>query len=226
MPTPTSYTREQILDAAMHAVHEHWRSATVAHVTARLGAPSGSIYHRFRSREALFASAWIRSIRRFHRELERVSAGDPVEAIVETALLIPRFCRENPLDARMMTAYRYNDLMQNPPPGLLAGLGEPQRPCRRNPESAYPCALRPGDAARAQHRCSRLPRGTHRPDPPDDRGSDPAVDRRCRPRCERRDRRPAGRAVVQRDDPPLGCDVAVVHPANQRRNQPRIIDRS
>lgn len=122
MPTPTSYTREQILDAAMHAVHEHWRSATVAHVTARLGAPSGSIYHRFRSREALFASAWIRSIGRFHRELERVSAGDPVEAIVETALLIPRFCRENPLDARMMTAYRYNDLMQNPPPGLLADL--------------------------------------------------------------------------------------------------------
>ena len=122
MPTPTSYTREQILDAAMHAVHEHWRSATVAHVTARLGAPSGSIYHRFRSREALFASAWIRSIRRFHRELERVSAGDPVEAIVETALLIPRFCRENPLDARMMTAYRYNDLVQNPPPGLLPDL--------------------------------------------------------------------------------------------------------
>ncbi|MEV7133985.1 TetR/AcrR family transcriptional regulator [Arthrobacter sp. NPDC093128] len=122
MPTPTSYTREQILDAAMHAVHEHWRSATVAHVTARLGAPSGSIYHRFRSREALFASAWIRSIRRFHRELERVSAGDPVEAIVETALLIPRFCRENPLDARMMTAYRYNDLMQDPPPGLLVDL--------------------------------------------------------------------------------------------------------
>ncbi|WP_104173267.1 TetR/AcrR family transcriptional regulator [Arthrobacter sp. Y81] len=122
MPTPTSYTREQILDAAMHAVHEHWRSATVAHVTARLGAPSGSIYHRFRSRDALFTSAWIRSIRRFHRELERVSAGDPVEAIVETALLIPRFCRENPLDARMMTAYRYNDLMQNPPAGLLADL--------------------------------------------------------------------------------------------------------
>ena len=106
----------------MHAVHEHWRSATVAHVTARLGAPSGSIYHRFRSREALFASAWIRSIRRFHRELERVSADDPVEAIVETALLIPRFCRENPLDARMMTAYRYNDLVQNPPPGLLPDL--------------------------------------------------------------------------------------------------------
>ncbi|MEX1079856.1 MAG: TetR/AcrR family transcriptional regulator [Homoserinimonas sp.] len=117
-----------MLDATMHAAHEHWRSATIAHVTARLGAPSGSIYHRFRSREALFASAWIRSIKRFHRQLDRVQSTDPLEAIVETALLIPRFCRDNPLDARMMTFYRYSDLMQNPPTELLSELEDLNAP--------------------------------------------------------------------------------------------------
>ncbi|NUS74160.1 MAG: TetR/AcrR family transcriptional regulator [Corynebacteriales bacterium] len=122
MSKPAAYSRDQILDAAMNAVHEHWRSATVAHVTAQLGAPSGSVYHRFRSREALFAAAWIRSIKRFHQKLGQVQAEDPVEAITETALLIPRFCRKHPLDARMMTMYRYSDLMANPPTGLLAEL--------------------------------------------------------------------------------------------------------
>lgn len=122
MPRPISYSREEILDAAVLAVHEHWRSATVAHVTAKLGAPSGSIYHRFRSRDALFASAWVRSIKRFHHELQRMEANEPIEAIVETALLIPRFCRENPLDARMMTVYRYKDLMVDPPADVLPDL--------------------------------------------------------------------------------------------------------
>lgn len=128
MPRPVSYSREEILDAALLAVHEHWRSATVAHVTARLGAPSGSIYHRFRSRDALFVSAWLRSIKRFHHELQLIEAPDPVEAIVETALLIPRFCRDHPLDARMMTAYRYKDLMENPPADLLPELADLNAP--------------------------------------------------------------------------------------------------
>jgi AcrR family transcriptional regulator len=130
MPTPVSYPTEQILDAAMQAVHEHWRSATVAQVSAILGAPSGSIYHRFRSRDVLFISAWIRSIRRFHAELDHIDATDPIEAITETALLIPRFCRANPLDARMMTAYRYDDLMRDPPADLMPDLTNLNAPVR------------------------------------------------------------------------------------------------
>ena len=51
-----------------------------------------------------------------------MEASEPIEAIVETALLIPRFCRENPLDARMMTVYRYKDLMEDPPADVLPDL--------------------------------------------------------------------------------------------------------
>ncbi|GGR46524.1 putative transcriptional regulator, TetR family protein [Nocardioides luteus] len=116
---PARFTSEEILDAAAQAVHTHWRSATVAHVTALLGAPSGSIYHRFASRDALFASAWVRAVGRFHAQFDDIrEISDPVEAIVETGMLIPTFCRANPVDARMLTVYRHRDLVAAPPAGL------------------------------------------------------------------------------------------------------------
>lgn len=126
------FSIEQILDAATLAVHEHWRSATVAHVTTLLGAPSGSIYHRFASRDALFASAWIRAVRRFHAQFDAIrDVEDPVEAIVETGMLIPRFCREHPHDARMLTVFRYQDLAANPPAGLEDDLRDLNAPVGR-----------------------------------------------------------------------------------------------
>ncbi len=129
MASRVAYSRDEILDAAVRATHDHWRSATVAHVTATLGAPSGSIYHRFPSRDSLFASAWIRSVRRFHSAFATVvDTDDPVEAIAATGLLVPRFCRQHPYEARMLTAFRYAELAADPPGGTqsdLEGLNDP-----------------------------------------------------------------------------------------------------
>jgi AcrR family transcriptional regulator len=123
------FTTDQILDAATAAAHQHWRAATVAHVTTLLEAPSGSIYYRFASRDALFASAWIRAVHRFHAQFDGIrEVDDPIEAIVETGLLIPRFCRENPLDARMLTVFRYRYLVANPPAGLAEELHDLNAP--------------------------------------------------------------------------------------------------
>ena len=91
------YSRDDILSAAISAVGRRGHAATVADVTHELGAPSGSIYHRFPTRESLFASAWIRCVHRFHDTFAAITdVDDPLEAIVETGLLIPRFCREIP----------------------------------------------------------------------------------------------------------------------------------
>lgn len=122
------YSRDEILDAAVHAGASHAHAATVAHVTATLGAPSGSIYHRFPSRDALFVAAWVRCVRQFQATFMSLEVEDPVEAMVETALLIPRFCRSHPDEARMLTLFRYADLVADPPPGLegdLDGLNDP-----------------------------------------------------------------------------------------------------
>ncbi len=132
MVNRVGYTVDQILDAATGAVHEHWRAATVAHVLARLDAPSGSIYHRFASRDALFASAWVRAVHRYHAQFDGIyEIADPVGAIVETGLLIPRFCRAHPRDARMLTVFRHRDLVAAPPAGLDGSLHDLNAPVSR-----------------------------------------------------------------------------------------------
>ncbi|MEL4506315.1 TetR/AcrR family transcriptional regulator [Luteococcus sp. H138] len=106
------YTADQLLDAAGQAVLEHWRSATVRHVLDLSGAPSGSVYHRFPTRHALFGALWERSIRRFHVGLlEAMAHPDPREALRAATVHIPRYCRQNPVDAKAMTLYRLPDLL-------------------------------------------------------------------------------------------------------------------
>ncbi len=129
MAKPALYSRDQILDAVVRVAHERGHAATVGDVIALLGAPSGSIYHRFHSRNELFVAAWMRAVRHFQSTFAEVAdVEDPVEAIVATGLLVPRFCRAHPAEARMLTLYRHANLMADPPSGLageLAVLNEP-----------------------------------------------------------------------------------------------------
>ena len=123
MARPAKFTADQILDAARDAAVEHWRDTTIAHVAERVGAPVGSIYHRFPSRDALFGSLWARSIRRFHQGLlAATEIEDPRAAMAAMARHIPRFCRENPADAKAMTLYRLPDLLEKVPSGQRAEL--------------------------------------------------------------------------------------------------------
>lgn len=116
MARPAKFTVDQILDAARDAVQTHWREATIAQVSALVGAPTGSIYHRFPSRDALFGALWARSIRRFHEGLVAASEiDDPSAALAALTVHIPRFCREHPGDAKAMTLYRLPDLLERVP---------------------------------------------------------------------------------------------------------------
>ncbi len=123
MARSAQYTADQLLDAAGQAVLEHWRAATVRHVLDLTGAPSGSVYHRFPTRHALFGALWERSIRRFHAGLLQAMAHpDPHEALHAATVHIPRYCREHPTDAKAMTLYRLPDLLDLVPPEQRAGL--------------------------------------------------------------------------------------------------------
>ncbi|MDJ0392426.1 TetR/AcrR family transcriptional regulator [Rhodococcus sp. G-MC3] len=119
MARPSKFSVEQILDAAALACVEHWRDTTIAHVAAAVGAPTGSIYHRFDSRDALFGTLWVRAINRFHEGLLTASRiDDPFEAMASLAREIPRFCRANPHDAKAMTLYRKADLARLVPESM------------------------------------------------------------------------------------------------------------
>jgi AcrR family transcriptional regulator len=65
MGRPAKFNTEQILDATAQLVAEGGPGlATVAGIAERLGAPTGSIYHRFNSRDLLLARLWFRTVRR------------------------------------------------------------------------------------------------------------------------------------------------------------------
>ena len=68
MPRPAKFTEDQILDSALRLVAEGGPgAATIAGIAGLLGAPVGSIYHRFRSRDLLLARFWIRTIKDFQK---------------------------------------------------------------------------------------------------------------------------------------------------------------
>jgi AcrR family transcriptional regulator len=111
-----------MLDAARDLLlGEGSRSATMEAIADASGAPTGSIYHRFGSRDELIARLWIRAVYRsqasFVAALER---DDPSEAALAAALSIIDFCEEHPADAQLLVAFRREDLVKTIPDGPLA----------------------------------------------------------------------------------------------------------
>jgi AcrR family transcriptional regulator len=111
-----------MLDAARALLLEEGaRSATIEAIAGASGAPTGSIYHRFGSRDELIARLWIRAVYRsqasFVAALER---DDPKEAALAGAMSIFDFCAEHPADAQLLVAFRREDLIRTVPDGPLA----------------------------------------------------------------------------------------------------------
>ena len=73
MVAATKYTEEQILDAAATLVADAGlESVSVAAIARVVGAPSGSIYHRFASRKHLLGALWVRTTTLYARSLAEV----------------------------------------------------------------------------------------------------------------------------------------------------------
>ena len=121
MPRRAAYPRDTLLDGARSiALDAGAGSATVDAIARRTGAPVGSIYHRFASRDELLAEVWIRAVRRSQaRFLEAIDRPDPVEAPVAGALSVLDFCRDEPEDARLLASLRSEDLLRADLPEAL-----------------------------------------------------------------------------------------------------------
>ncbi|WP_138900003.1 TetR/AcrR family transcriptional regulator [Streptomyces albidochromogenes] len=85
MARPPRYDTSLLLDAAVRLAAEGGPAAvTMAAVAKAVGAPSGSVYHRFPSRSALMAEVWLRTVERFQEGYVAVltASGDPGQAAV------------------------------------------------------------------------------------------------------------------------------------------------
>lgn len=81
------------------------RAVTMASVARSVGAPSGSIYHRFADRPELLAAVWLHTVRRFQRELlEVLRQHDGLDAAVATSAWTVDWCRDNLPEAVVLHA--------------------------------------------------------------------------------------------------------------------------
>lgn len=97
MGRPATHTVDSFLDAATRLFAEGGaRAVTMAAVARETGAPSGSVYHRFADRAALFAALWLRTVRRFEDGvLAAIESAPPGEAAVVAATWAIDWSREN-----------------------------------------------------------------------------------------------------------------------------------
>ncbi len=120
MARPAKFTEDQIMDATLGLVSEGGpNAATIAGIAEALGAPVGSIYHRFGSRDLLLARLWIRTIKRFQKGfLEALDQEDLDQAALGAALHTIDWPRRHLAEARVMLLYRREDLAARWPEAL------------------------------------------------------------------------------------------------------------
>jgi AcrR family transcriptional regulator len=131
VPRPQLHPSDTMLDAARDLLLEGGSaSATVEAIADVSGAPTGSICHRFGSRNGLLTRLWIRAVYRsqawFLAALEHEDARTAARAAAQSIL---EFCEQEPADARLLVSFRREDLIRAAPSEQLADeLEELNRP--------------------------------------------------------------------------------------------------
>lgn len=127
MARPRIHHDDTILDAAARLVLDHGpRGASIAALAEAARAPSGSLYHRFGSRDGLLVALWLRSVRRFQAGVVAAAdRDDPLEAGLAMATWVVDFVRVHPDDARLLILLRREDLLDGAPPADLEAVNRP-----------------------------------------------------------------------------------------------------
>jgi AcrR family transcriptional regulator len=118
---PSVFTPQTILEAtAQVASAQGPNAATIAAIAQRLGGPTGSIYHRFSSREVLLAELWLHTLESFEGGfVEAFSVGDPIGRGLTAALYTPQWARREPVLARLLMLHHKDDFLRGDWPSTL-----------------------------------------------------------------------------------------------------------
>jgi AcrR family transcriptional regulator len=119
VPRPLVHDTDAMLDAAREIVLQGGtRAATVEAIADASGAPSGSIYHRFGSRDELLARLWIRAVVRSQAQfIAAIQHSDPKQAAIGAAMSVLDFCEAHPQDARLLVSNSQRGLLGALPDG-------------------------------------------------------------------------------------------------------------
>ncbi len=107
---PAKFSQVDFLSAAQAiAAAQGPAAVTIASITARLGAPTGSFYHRFASRNVVLGELWLRTVLDFQEGIgAALEAGDGLRAALHT----PAWVRAHPDNARLLLMYDRKDFVQ------------------------------------------------------------------------------------------------------------------
>ena len=113
MVRPAKFDESQILDSARGLVAMHGpAAATMSAIARSVRAPTGSIYHRFESREVLLGEVWLRTAEAFQdayfEVLRGISARD---AGLAAALFFVGRVRADLAEARVLLLHRREDFV-------------------------------------------------------------------------------------------------------------------
>jgi AcrR family transcriptional regulator len=113
---------DELLDAVRDLIVEGGpRAAGIRAIADRSGAPSGSLYHRFGSRDELVAHAWLRAVRRFQAGfVAALDHDDPRTGVVNAVRWAVCFTLDHPADTALLLDYSRKDLLDAEPTGTLA----------------------------------------------------------------------------------------------------------
>jgi AcrR family transcriptional regulator len=120
------FAEADFLDAALAIAVEHGpAAATVASISERLEAPTGSFYHRFASRDVLLGRLWLRTVLDFQRGISAaLDARDGLAAALHT----PGWSRAHLGEARLLLVFDREDFVAGDwPEGLREQVGEMTR---------------------------------------------------------------------------------------------------
>jgi AcrR family transcriptional regulator len=123
MPRPAKHDEARILSAAASLVAARGPgAATITAISTAVGAPNGSIYHRFKSRDELLGRLWLTKAAFFQdRWVKALEHPEPRQAGLDAALSLPRAVREDFDGARIMLLHRREDfLSEGWPPEMKA----------------------------------------------------------------------------------------------------------
>jgi AcrR family transcriptional regulator len=111
------FAESDFYSAALAIAVEHGpAAATVASISERLKAPTGSFYHRFSSRDVLLGGLWLTTILDFQQGVAAAQdAGDGLAASLHT----PKWSREHPDEARLLLMFDRRDFVAGEWPGEL-----------------------------------------------------------------------------------------------------------
>ena len=114
MGRPAQISQNGLIAAATLVAARLGPAATsIAAVSKAAGVPTGSIYHRLPSRDALLAEIWLTAAERFQTLLlERLATARTENDAIVCALMTPRFARSDHAAAVVLNSHRREEFMR------------------------------------------------------------------------------------------------------------------